>query len=181
MSCANAPAWATLVDYWAGDLDPAASSALEEHLFSCGPCSEAAARVAAVTEAVRAALPPVVLRAHVDRLRARGANVRENAFAPGVRCEVEFSPDTDLLVHRLTGLDLHDAAQVRLRVTSEATGLLINALEDVPFDPAEGEVLIACQRHYAVYPADTVFSVSIQPAGNAPARTATYTILHRFL
>ena len=179
MSCPNPVAWPTLVDYWAGDLDDSATAAVEEHLFGCADCTTVAARVAAVTESVRAAIPPIISHAHVERLRARGAQVRENEFAPGDRREVAFPIDADLLVHRLTGLDLTNAERVDFRITEESTGALVAAVDDVPFDRGAGAVLVACQRHYAALPHDTVMSVSIHAPG-APPHTATYTILHRF-
>jgi Putative zinc-finger len=179
MTCPAPLPWKTLVDYWAGDLDQAATDAVEEHLFGCGACTAAAARVAAVTEALRAALPPVVTRARVESLRATGVRVRENAFSPGRREEVLFARDADLLIHRLAGLDLTHADRVDLRMTSESTGQLIVAVDGVPFDASEGTVLVACQRHYASLPADTVMSVAVHAPGRPPA-TATYTILHRF-
>jgi anti-sigma factor RsiW len=181
-SCAHPIPWATLVDYWAGDLDEAETAAIDEHIFGCAVCSATSARVAAVTEAVREALPPVVSRARVDKLRASGLRVRENAFLPGVRSEVDFTSDTDLLIHRLEGLALADAARVDVSITSESTGQEISALDAVPFDAATGTVLVACQRHYAALPHDTVMTVSIH-APSAPARTARtarYTILHRW-
>jgi anti-sigma factor RsiW len=180
MTCPNPVAWATLVDYWAGDLDEDATAALEEHLFGCADCTAASARVAAVTEAVRTALPLVVSRAQVERLRARGTRVRQNDFVPGDRREVEFSPGTDLLIHRLSGLDLTGAERVGVRVTAESTGALISAFDAVPFDPGAGELLVACQRHYVALPHDTVMSVSVHAPGG-PARSASYTFLHRFL
>ena len=180
MTCANPIGWATLVDYWAGDLNDAETSVVDEHLFGCAACTAASARVGAVAQALRSAIPTVVLRSAVERMRARGARIRENGFGPGDRREVEFSADAELLIHRLGGLDLTGAERVDLQITAEATGALVSAFEAVPFDPAEGAVLIACQRHYAELPHDTVMSVSIHAAG-APPRTATYTILHRFL
>ncbi|HVT07855.1 MAG TPA: zf-HC2 domain-containing protein [Polyangia bacterium] len=179
MTCPNPLDWGTLVDYWAGDLDAAASDAVEEHLFGCPDCTAAAARVAAVTESLRAALPPVVSRERVEQLRARGARVRENDFLPGDRREVVFLRDADLLIHRLAGLDLTHADRVDFRIAAESTGELIAAADRVPFNPAEGAVLVACQRHYASLPADTVISLAIHTP-SAPPRTATYTILHRF-
>jgi anti-sigma factor RsiW len=173
-------AWESLVDYWAGELDEAATAAVDEHLFGCPDCTATSARVAAVTEAVRSLLPVVVSRDKVERLRKQGARVRENAFVPGDRREVTFSPDTDLLIHRLGGLDLTGAERVDCRVTVESTGALISSVDAAPFDPAEGEVLVACQRHYAAFPHDTVLAVSVHSPG-LPPRTATYTILHRFL
>jgi anti-sigma factor RsiW len=179
MSCGNPVEWATLVDYWAGDLDDQEMVALEEHLFGCAACTATSARVAAVTETLRAALPPLILRRQVELLRARGARVRESNFAPGERREVQFSPDTDLLIHRLGGLDLTSAERVGFRITQESTGALVAAIESAAFDPAEGAVLVACQRHYASLPHDTVMTVSIHAPGESP-RTATYTLLHRF-
>ena len=179
MTCSTPIAWDTLVDYWARDLDRAAMAAVEEHLFGCADCTAAAARIATVTEAVRGRLPPIVSRARVEQLRARGARIRESELRPGERREIRFTNDTDLLIHRLGGLDLTRAERVDFRITIESTGTLLTAVDAVPFDPAEGAVLVACQRHYAVLPPDTVMAVSVHVPG-APPRTATYTILHRF-
>jgi anti-sigma factor RsiW len=179
MTCPDPIPWATLVDYWAGDLDDAATETVEDHLFGCAACTAAAARVAAVTEGLREAIPPILLRSRIDRLRASGARIRENDFRPGERREVAFAVDADLLIHRLGGLDLTGAARVGFRITSESTGALVAAVDDAPFDPGEGAVLVACQRHYAALPHDTVMSVSIHAPG-LPPRTARYTILHRF-
>jgi anti-sigma factor RsiW len=180
MMCANPIAWATLVDYWAGDLDDAETEAVDDHLFGCGDCTASSARVAAIALALRSSVPAVVLRSAIEQMRARGSRVRENGFAPGDRREVEFAADADLLIHRLGGLDLEGVERIDLQVTSESTGALVSDIESVPFDPAEGAVYVACQRHYAALPHDTVLSLSIH-AADAPPRTATYTILHRFL
>jgi hypothetical protein len=182
MTCQSPIAWETLVEYWAGELDADATAALDEHLFECAACTAASARVAAVTEAVRAAVPLAVSPRRLERLRAGGVRVRENTFAPGDRREVEFSPESDLLIHRLSvdGLGLTGDERIALRVSSESTGALMAVMEEAPFDPAEGAVLVACQRHYSALPHDTVMEIAIHAPG-APTRTATYTILHRFL
>jgi anti-sigma factor RsiW len=179
MTCRNTIPWATLVDYWAGDLDDVETGALDEHLFGCPECTATSARVAAVTEAVRGILPVVVSRQQIDRLRARGARVHENDFLPGDRRQVRFAPDVDLLIHRLGGLDLTGAARVAVRITSESTGALVADAESVPFDPTEGTLLVACHQHYATLPHDTVMTVAIH-LPDLPPRTATYTILHEF-
>ena len=88
MTCANPIAWATLVDYWAGDLNDAETAAVDEHLFGCGDCTAASARVAAVAQALGSAIPMVLLRSAVERMRTRGARIRENGFEPGDRREV---------------------------------------------------------------------------------------------
>jgi hypothetical protein len=179
MTCSQPVAWETLVDYFAGDLAEAAAAAVEEHLFGCADCTAAGERVAAVTEAIRAAIPLAIPRARIDGMRARGVRVRENDFQPGERREVRFANDTDLLIHRLAGLDLRGAERVGLRITAESTGAFVTEMDAVPFDAAEGAVLVACQRHYVELPHDTVMAVSIHAPG-APPRTATYTILHQF-
>ncbi len=179
MTCPNPIAWATLVDYWAADLDEAQTATLDEHLFGCADCSATSARVAAVTEAVRGVLPPVVSRQQIERFRERGVRIHQNDFLPGERREVQFRSDTDLLIHRLCGLDLTGAERVGFRITSESTGALVADIDAAPFDPAEGAVLVACQHHYAALPHDTVMTVSIH-APDRPARTATYTILHNY-
>ena len=179
MTCPHPIAWDTLVDYWAGDLDDAATTAVEDHVFGCADCTTASAGVAAVTETARAALPPIVSRRRLEQLRARGMRIRENEFLPGQRGEVRFGPDTDLLIHRLAGLDLTGAERVAFRITAESTGELMTAVDAVPFDAAAGAVLVACQRHYAALPPDTVMEVTIH-VPDAPPRTATYTILHQF-
>lgn len=180
MTCANPIALATLVDYWAGDLADAETAAVDEHLFGCAECTAASARVASVALALRSSVPAVVLRSAIEQMRARGSRVRENVFAPGDRREVEFAADTDLLIHRLGGLALEGVERIDLQVTSESTGALVSDIQSVPFDPAEGAVFVACQRHYAALPHDTVMSLSIH-AADAPPRTAAYTILHKYL
>ena len=131
-----------------------------------------------MAQALRSAIPMVVLRSAVERLRARGARIRENGFAPGDRREVEFSADAELLIHRLGGLDLTGAERVDVRITAESTGALVSAVEAVPFDPAEGAVFIACQRHYVDLPHDTVMSVSIHPTGAAAGAPAANRDVH---
>jgi len=178
VSCSHPIAWQTLVDYWAGDLGDAETAAVEAHFYGCGECTAAAARVAAVTETLRAALPPVVSRDQVERLRARGVRIRENAFTPGEQREVHFVADADLLIHRLGGLDLTYAERVSFRITAESTGAVLMEVDGAPFERAEGAVLVACERHNAAFPHDTVMSVSIHAAGSAPPQIATYTIRH---
>lgn len=181
MSACSAPLpWDTLVDYWASALPATEAEAVEEHLFGCAGCTEQASRVAAITEALRTAIPPAVTRRRVERLRAEGVAVREHAFAPGERRDVLFERDTALLVHRLGGLELESATRVGLRIVSESTGERMVELDSVPFERAEGAVLIACQRHYAALPHDTVFELSIERAGGA-VEQASFTVLHHFV
>jgi anti-sigma factor RsiW len=178
-ACPNPIPWDILVDYWAGDLARVEGERIEEHLFGCGACTAEAARVAAVTEALREMIPPVLSRERLERLRATGVRMRENEFVPGERREVAFAADADLMIHRLGGLDLSGADRVTCRIVAESTGAPMAALGEVPFERDEGAVLIACQRHFAAFPHDTRFELSIHRPGQ-PVENAAYTVLHLY-
>jgi hypothetical protein len=177
MTCATPISWADLVLYWAGDLSPALADSFEEHLMSCASCSAQSARVSALIEALHELIPPVVDRAALTRLRARGMRIHENTFTPGQQ-PVTFPTQADLLVHRLTGFDLSSAERVSVAVRIESTGALLVEDPSAPFDPADG-VLIACQRHFAELPPDILIEVSAFDASGA-GRSARYSIPHVF-
>src|SRR5215472_12144849 len=124
IGCTTPLPWEQLVAYWAGDLPLGDEAAFEEHLMGCATCSAASARVAAITETLRAMIPPIVTRARVEQLRAKGLRIRESAFAPGDRREEWFTPDVDILIFRLGGLDLARAARVEFSLRDEASGTL---------------------------------------------------------
>ncbi len=179
MTCSNPLSNEQLVAYWANDLDAAAHDAVEDHLFACDLCFASAERVAQLAYAYRASVPPVISRAELDTLRARGIAMRENAFEPSKRTIATFEPDVDLLIHRLTGLDLATAERVHVIVRDESGGTVIFEERIAPFDRERGELLIACQRHFAAYPHDIVFDVRIFRPEREP-ELATYFIPHVF-
>lgn len=165
-----------LVAYFAGDHPDEAR--VEEHLFSCAACTREGERVAAVTEAMRAMINVVITRATVARLAARGLRIRESPASADVPNEAEFPADVDVLLHRLQGLDLTDASQVDVRVLVESSGHELSAVPAVPFDRDAGEILIACQRHFAAFPPDTLMEITVRsPRGDSQHR---YPILHRY-
>ncbi len=168
-----------LVTYWAGALEDADVDRLDEHLMGCPSCTEASARVYALTEALRALIPPFVDHARLASLRARGHRIRENPIQPDERRTVVFGADTDVLVHKLAGLDLTKAASVRVVITVEDTGHVLLDEESVPFDRDSGEVLIACQPHFAAFPPNIVAEVRARDVSGAE-RLARYPIPHVF-
>jgi len=175
--CAAPIGWEALVAYWSNDLDAGEIDRIDEHLMGCDPCSAESARVAAVAGAVRAVLPPFVDHARLEGLRARGLRIRENPIQPDERRVVTFSADIDLLIHKLRGLDLTEATNVGIAMTVEETGELMLAEPSVPFDRDSGEVLIACQVHFAAYPPNVVAEVRTTDATGA-TRTTRYPIPH---
>jgi hypothetical protein len=178
--CAHPLPGEDLVAYWADDLDPAAIERVEEHLMGCGTCSESSGRMAAIAGALRQMIPPLISSARLAELRARGLRVVENPIRPGERKPVIFGPEIDLLIHRLGGLDLTRAESVRVTVSIEETGAVVRDDLDAPFDRAAGEVLVACQRHFAALPPNIVFEVRARgPLGEGPV--ARYMAPHTFL
>lgn len=164
-----------LVAYWA---DEPTDETLEDHLFACDACTRESERIARIVQAFRTSIPPVVSRADVDALRARGTAIRENAFAPGVRTPARFERGVDLLVHRLAGLDLHAAERVDVTVRTESgQTLFVDAF--APFDRDRGEVLIACQRHFEAF-GDPNVAFDVQIHTGERTTLATYLIPHEF-
>lgn len=178
-ACLDPISWEVLVDYWADGLAPDEVDQVDEHLMGCGTCSASSARIGAIAQAVRALIPPIVSREQLEVLRARGLRIAENPFSPGQRKQAVFASETDLLVHRLGGLDLARADNVRVIVRVEETGEVLADDPNAPFDRDAGEVIIACQRHYAAYPRNIVFEVRARgPSGSE--QVAAYAIPHVF-
>jgi Putative zinc-finger len=178
-TCKAPIAWDDLVAYWAGDLAPEALDRLDEHLMGCGACTAASARVSTITETVRALIPPIVDHARIAALRARGLRIVDNRLLPNERRTVRYELDTDILLHRLGGLDLSGAERVSLKITSEGTGAVLLEEPSAPFDRESGEVLIACQRHFASFPPDILVEVRTYAVSGAET-VARYPIPHVF-
>jgi hypothetical protein len=99
-------------------------------------------------------------------------------MSPGQVVEVRYPPGDRVLVHRLGGSDLSRARRVDVALL-DLEGRPLVRYDDVPFDAARGEVLVACQRHFdGVYPRDIVFSVELAE-GERREQVNRYTVLHR--
>jgi hypothetical protein len=131
-----------------------------------------------VTETIRALIPPVFDRAMLASLRARGLRLRDNRVQAGTPNDALFGNDIDLLIHHLGGIDLADATDVSVRVSVEQTGEVLAEFPSAAFDPDAGEVLVACQRHFAALPPDTVMDVRVRRPSSED--TTRFVIRHRF-
>lgn len=168
-----------LTAYWSEDLSPEELDAVEAHLMGCPHCSEASARVAAITTALGAMVPVLVTRVALEELRGRGLRIVEGTLSPGERRPVVFERDVDLLIHRLGGLDLARVERVRFLLRVEETGEVILDDPRAPFERDTGEVLLACQRHFAAFPPNVVAEVRARDPSGAE-HVATYVIPHTF-
>lgn len=131
--------FATLVAYWLGELDDAAEAALEEHYLGCAECGERLAEVEALADGVHRAFDAghvraVLAPAFVDRLRARGLRVREYRVPRNGSVNCGVGPEDDVLLSRLE-VSLAGIERIDLIAGD-------HRLEDIPFDPASGEVVV---------------------------------------
>jgi hypothetical protein len=176
--CSKPVSFESLVAYWAGDLDTSESDDLEAHVFACATCTAMSERIAAVTEKMRSLEPASISAARLAELRTAGRHIDDNFVAPGERKRVVFAAQ-EIIVHHLGGLDLADVERVSIIVRSEGTNQVVTEYHSVPFDAKAGEVLIACQRHFSVFPPDIAFEVTTF-ANGAATKTTRYVVDHEW-
>jgi hypothetical protein len=173
----------TLLAWWLHETDAAETDAVDEHLLRCDACGEtldALLRLAdGVRDAFRAGLVGAIASAEfVARLVARGHRVREYRLPwnGGVDCSV--APDDELLVGRLqaplAGVERLDA----VLEFSYDPGVR-HRIEDVPFDPATGEVIyLPKTAEVRRAPAHTHTVSLVATGGGAERSLGTYTFRH---
>ena len=176
--CLEPVPFETLLGWYAHELAEGATDALEEHLFSCDDCAAASEQLGRLIGGLREVIPPVISNAVRERLAAAGQRILVTPCAPEGTATVRFAPDVDLMVHALQG-DLAGAERVDVDVV-RPDGSLRVSLEDVPFDPQSGQVLVTCQRHYRTLFAEgehPTFRVHVTQAGQR-RRLADYLVVH---
>lgn len=178
MSCTTPLTDEQLVAYWADDIDADALAQIEDHIFACEECLARATSLQQIAQIFRA-LPPVISYAELATLRAQGATIIDTDFVAGQRTTVTFEPHVHFMIHHLTGLDLATAERVEV-VGRDESGNIMFVDPLAPFERDRGEVLIACQRHFAAFPRDVVFDVRVHRAATPPV-LSTYFIPHIFV
>ncbi len=167
------------IDFFAGELDEETGEQLEQRLFECPQCAAQAERWGTVVGSAALAIAPVISIDVLRALQERGELMNENPMQPGERREAEFPDGGRLLIHRLQGLDLARADRVDL-LLSTTEGTPLGRFEDAPFDPAAGEVLVACQRHFGeAFPEEIVFEVERHVASQVEVM-ARYVVDHTY-
>jgi hypothetical protein len=144
--CKEPIGFETLVAYWLGEVAPEEEAPLEEHLFACASCSARLEELSAFADGIRAVVrqgrvAAVISAPFLEALRRQGLRIREYRVPPGGRVDCTMRTDDDAVVSRmqapLAGVKRVDLLQ-RVEVGGEVSEF---RLEDVPFDPAAGEVL----------------------------------------
>ena len=143
--CATPLAFPALVDYWFGEIEPGPEEALEEHLLACAHCSARLEELAALGAGIRGAFRRGAVRAvmspgFVDRLKSEGLRLREYRVPAGASVNCTIAAADDFVVSRLQA---PLAGVERLDLMLLGPGGEVHAThEDIPFDPAAGEVLV---------------------------------------
>jgi hypothetical protein len=141
--CATPLEFETLVGYWLGECGPQDEDRIEEHYFGCAHCRAQLEQVAALAGAVRGAFDrgrfgTFVSSEFARRLEEKGLRVREYRVPLNGSVDCTLAAGDQVLLGRMQV----PLAGVR-RVDAVLQGPLEARLEDVPFDAASGEVLMA--------------------------------------
>lgn len=135
----------TLLEYWLDELPDDAEAAVDEHLLGCGHCSARLADLVALAGGIREAfrggdLQVFVSGAFVESLAAQGLRVREYRLPRNGSVNCTVTPEDDLVVSYLEA-PLENVS--RVDVVIHPPGLPVEVQQDVPFDPARGEVVMS--------------------------------------
>ena len=146
VSCSAPAPMATLIGYWLGELGDAREAELEEHLLGCEICSAQLRELVRLGEGIRHATRAgsshaVLPAAFIGRLQASGVRVREYRLRPGGSVSCTVTPEDDLVVAHLHA-PLDKVQRLDLLFDDEASGARWR-VEDVAFDPAADEVVLA--------------------------------------
>lgn len=174
-----------LAAYWLGELLAAEADKVEEHFIACEGCAARLEWLAELSDGVRAAvrtgaLGMVVSAPFVEAMKRAGMRLREYRTEPGMTTRCTIRADDDAVVSRLRA-SLAGAKRVdmlhRVEIGGAAQGEV--RVEDVPFDPAAGElVFIPPPAALKKMPAHTmrVRLVAVQEAGESVI--GDYTFAH---
>ena len=171
------------LEYWLDELDATESASLEEHLFECAACTAALEQLAALEDSIRSLhnngyVTTIVPTAFVRRMKDAGMSVREYRLAPHSSVYCSIAPEDDFVAGHLeaplAGVTRLDAIVEHVDINS------IERLTDVPFNPADGEiVLLPCTRELRPMEKLTL-QVQLIAVGISDERTlGVYTFNHR--
>lgn len=141
------PDWQTLVDYWLGATDAAATEAIDEHLMGCDDCGAVFDEIVALARGVRDAFTrglvhSVLTPSFVERVKASGRQVREYRVSAGASVQCAVAPEDELLVSRV-GAPLAGVRRLDALFSYSFAPGEEQRLQDLPFDAEAGELLLA--------------------------------------
>jgi len=160
-----------------GDLDPAASDRVEEHILGCGACARTYEHILAlgegVAEVVRAGGVTILASTELlDELRRQHLITRTYRVPAGGSVQCTVAADDIFVAAEYLGADLGSATRVDL-ITP------FGRLEDVPFDRALGRVaMLAAGDQLRELPTATGHYQLVSVEGDSQRTLADYTMHH---
>ena len=144
-SCAAPVPFAALIEYWLGEPGAEAEERIEEHLLGCAHCSAELEALAELGQGLRAtfekgAIHAVISVPFLATMKERGMRLREYPVSPGESVHCTITAADDAVIGRLKA-PLAGLGRVDVVIMDEG-GVPLFRFDDVPFDPATGEVLI---------------------------------------
>jgi Putative zinc-finger len=146
--CTHPVPLATLLAYWLEELDEVQEDAVEAHLLGCAHCSASLQTLVDIADEIRAGVRSgevrvVLADAFIDKLAAQNVRLREYRLEHNGSVNCTVAPEDEVLVTRLraplAGIERLDLDFL------DANGQSMRRLQDIPFDPAAGEVVITQQ------------------------------------
>ena len=130
-----------LIDYW---LDEHGESPVEGHLLACDACTARLAWLAGLAVEIREVVKRgeammILTPGMLEQLAAEGLRIREYRLGPGGSVNCTIAPADDLVVAHL---EAPLAGVSRLDFVASTDGVL-GRMDDIPFDPATGEIVVA--------------------------------------
>jgi hypothetical protein len=173
-----------LLDYWVGETSPADTEVAEAHLMRCTACGEALDELIALGDGVRGAVTAgevwaVTGAALAQRFVDEGRRVREYRLAHNGSVHCTVAPQDEVLVSRMA-VPLQGVGRLDLVNEFSLQPGVWNRMEDIPFDPDSGEVvLLARLARVRQLPEHTmrVKLLAVEPGGTR--ELGTYTYQHR--
>jgi len=176
MTC---PALETVVAWALDELAQGEAERFEEHYFGCDACFKRAEHVHRMIAELDASLPAVLTAERRRGLEARHRNIPAVRLEPGERGTLHLGAPTGLGMWVMRAPVL-EAARVDFEARS-LDGDFLFSFDDVPFDAARGEVVLACQVHYRALETPQNFRVRVRATDRAGAeRVSEYTLDHEF-
>ncbi|HSQ00244.1 MAG TPA: hypothetical protein VL049_23740 [Candidatus Dormibacteraeota bacterium] len=171
-----------LLEFWLRELGEAADARVEEHLLACADCSRSLQDLLDLGAAVRACVRRGLVRAVINdtfvwRLMGAGLRVREYRVPRDGSVQCTVAPEDDVVIARLeaplAGVERLDVVMMGVE------GGEREVLDDVPFDPEAGELLIAPDiEQLRALPASTAKMHLVAVDENARRVIGEYTFVH---
>jgi hypothetical protein len=181
-ACAAPIPFGTLIEYWFGELRADAEERIEEHLLGCTLCSAELEALVELGQGLRVtfqngAIHAVFLAPFIETMKARGMRLREYSVSPSGSVHCTITADDDAVIGRLKA-PLAGLGRVDVVGMDEAGGPLFR-FNDVPYDPAAGEVLFCPPASLLKQMPAHMEKVRLLAVGPEGERTiADYTFFH---